>query len=229
MEHRKIIDKICKCLRLSESGNPHEAAMALRQAHRLMQRYRISEELVRKAIVEESVVDIGRAYTPPFWVLALANLVADTFDCRVFVARHYGRRPEYRFLGLDLIPELATYTFEVLLRQLTQAREEFVASLVPEAAGEESQRRGDVFAQAWLFRVARTVENFASNTEVLAAVDAHIQAVHGETVDLTREPVEPETDDYEDILYGMRAANEVSLFRSLVNQPSLRCLVKAPV
>jgi hypothetical protein len=228
VEHRKIIDKICKCLRLSESGNPHEAAMALRQAHRLMQKYRINEELVRKAIVEESVVDIGHAYTPPFWVLALANLVADTFDCRVFLARHYGRRPEYRFLGLDLIPELATYTFEVLLRQLTQARKEFITSLIPEAAG-ESQRRGDVFAQAWLFRVASTVVNFASNTDVLAAVDAHIKAVHGETVDLIREPVEPETDDYEDILSGMRAANDVSLFRSLVNQTSLRCLVKTPV
>ena len=226
MEHRKIIDKICKCLRLSESGNPHEAAMALRQAHRLMQKYRISEELVRQAVVEESVVDVGQAYTPPFWVLALANLVADTFDCRVFVARDYGRRPEYRFLGLDLIPELATYTFEVLLRQLTQTREEFIASLVV-AEDAEAQRRGDVFAQAWLFRVTRTVENFASNSEVLAAVDAHIRAEHGEPVDLSREPVAPENRDYEDILSGMRAANEVSLFRSLVNQPPLRGLVKA--
>ncbi len=226
MEHRKIIDKICKCLRLSESGNPHEAAMALRQAHRLMQKYRINEELVRKAIVEESVVDIGQSYTPPFWVLALANLVADTFDCRVFVARHYGRRPEYRFLGLDLTPELATYTFEVLLRQLAQAREQFVIGLGL-ADASESERRGDVFAQAWLFRVARTVENFASNTEVLAAVDAHIQAEHGETVDLRRDPVTPENADYEDILSGMRAANKVSLFRSLVNQPPLRGLAKA--
>ena len=226
MEHRKIIDKICKCLRLSESGNPHEAAMALRQANRLMHKYRISEDLVRKAIVEESVVDVGQAYTPPFWVLALANLVADTFDCRVFVARHYGRRPEYRFLGLDLSPELATYTFEVLLRQLTQAREEFIANLALEDEM-ESRRRGDVFAQAWLFRIARTVENFASNTEVLAAVDAHIQAEHGDTVDLSREPAQPENGDYEDILSGMRAANEVSLFRSLVNQPPLRGFVKA--
>jgi hypothetical protein len=226
VEHRKIIDKICKCLRLSESGNPHEAAMALRQANRLMQKYRVSEELVRKAIVEESVVDIGQTYTPPFWVLALANLVADTFECRVFVARHYGRRPEYRFLGLDLTPELATYTFEVLLRQLAQAREEFIAGL-DLADATESERRGDVFAQAWLFRVARTVDNFASSSEVLATVDAHIQAEHGETVDLTQEPVAPENRDYEDILSGMRAANEVSLFRSLVNQPPLRGLVKA--
>ena len=225
MQHRKIIDKICKCLRLSESGNPHEAAMALRQAHRLMQKYRISEELLRKAIVEESVVDVGEAYTPPFWVLALANLVADTFDCRVFVARHYGRRPEYRFLGLDLTPELASYTFEVLLRQLMQAREEFIASLALDEQA-ESRRRGDVFAQAWLFRVARTVESFASNTELLATVDAHIQAEHGETVDLSREPAQPAKGDYEDILCGMRAANEVSLYRSLVNQPPVRGLEK---
>ena len=33
MDQEKIIDKICKCLRLSESCNPNEAASALRQAH----------------------------------------------------------------------------------------------------------------------------------------------------------------------------------------------------
>ena len=226
MEHRKIIDKICKCLRLSESGNPNEAAMALRQAHSLMRKYRISEDLVREAIMAESVVDLGQAYTPPFWVLALANLVADTFDCRVFVARHYGRRPEYRFLGLDFSPELSTYTFEVLLRQLTDARNAFITSMTDEEQT-ESQRRGDVFAQAWLFRVAQTVRDFARNEEVLANVDAHIRAQHGETADLLQEPVQPENGDYEDILCGMQAANEVSLFRSLMNQPPIRGLVKA--
>ncbi len=226
MEHRKIIDKICKCLRLSESGNPYEAAMALRQAHRLMKKYRISEDLVREAIVAESVVDIGQAYTPPFWVLALANLVADTFDCRVFVARHYGRRPEYRFLGLDVSPELSSYTFEVLLRQLTEAREAFVSN-VTEVDDTEVQRRGDVFAQAWLFRVAQTVRDFARNEAILASVDAHIHAAHGETADISQEPAPADDGDYEDILCGMRAANDVSLFRSLVNQPPLRGLNKA--
>lgn len=226
MEHRKIIDKICKCLRLSESGNPYEAAMALRQAHRLMKKYRISEDLVREAIVAESVVDIGQAYTPPFWVLALANLVADTFDCRVFVARHYGRRPEYRFLGLDVSPELSSYTFEVLLRQLTEAREDFV-SRIAETDDTEVQRRGDVFAQAWLFRVAQTVRDFARNEAILASVDAHIHAEHGVTADISQEPAPADDGDYEDILCGMRAANDVSLFRSLVNQPPLRGLMKA--
>ena len=226
MEQRKIIDKICKCLRLSESGNPYEAAMALRQAHRLMRKYCISEDLVREAIVAESVVDVGQAYTPPFWVLALANLVADTFDCRVFVARHYGRRPEYRFLGLSFSPALSTYTFEVLLRQLTEAREAFISSETDEE-DTDAQRRGDVFAQAWLFRVAQTVRDFAHNQEVLASVDAHIRAEHGATADMPQEPAQPESGDYEDILCGMRAANEVSLFRSLVNQPPLRGLVKA--
>jgi len=226
VEQRKIIDKICKCLRLSESGNPYEATMALRQAHRLMRKHRISEELVRDAIVAESVVDVGQAYTPPFWVLALANLVADTFDCRVFVTRHYGRRPEYRFLGLDFSPELSTYTFEVLLRQLTKTREEFISGVTDEDDA-EIQRRGDVFAQAWLFRVAQTVRDFAHNEAVLASVDAHIRAEHGDTADLLQEPVQPDNGDYEDILCGMQAANEVSLFRSLVNQPPIRGLVKA--
>lgn len=38
-----IIDKISKCLALSKSANEHEAAIALRQAQALMQKYKISE------------------------------------------------------------------------------------------------------------------------------------------------------------------------------------------
>ncbi len=226
MDHAKVIDKICKCLRLSESGNPYEAALALRQAHRLMAAYGVSESELATARVTESGLDAGDAYSPPFWRLALANLVADAFDCRVLVQRRYGRRPAYRFLGLEYAPEVATYTFDVLLRQLEQARVEFCASLTDRDEAEQT-RRGDVFCQAWLFRVGRTVADFAGNPAARAAVDAHIQAEYGETADLLREPVAPAADDYEDILSGMRAAHGVSLLRSMRNRRPVRGLIKA--
>ncbi len=211
VEHAKIIDKIAKCLRLSDSGNPNEAAAALRQARRLMEKYRISEADVRLADIQESGVDTGTAYTPPFWVLALANLVAGAFDCRVILARRFGCRPEYRFIGVGHSAEVANYTFRVLLRQLERSRDRFVAALDDEDA--ERERRGDVFAQAWLFRVARTVNAFAGDPQVEETVAEHIRRRYGEVAEHAgAEPREAERADFEDILQGIRAADGVSLF-----------------
>ena len=217
MQKQKIIDKICKCLRLSESCNANEAASALRQAHRLMHKYNVTEEQILAANVAESSVGSGSRYSPPFWVLALSNVVAHAFDCRVLVARNYGCQPQFRFIGIDYSPEVATYTFTVLLRHLDQARSEFLADLALEDL-QESERRGDVFAQAWLFRVARTVADFVGSPEAREAIDCYIHENYGETADIFDAPsTDPLEKDYDDILCGMRAANEVALYRSMDN------------
>lgn len=43
MDKSKALDKIKKCLALSKSSNPHEAAAALRQAQKLMHAHDITE------------------------------------------------------------------------------------------------------------------------------------------------------------------------------------------
>ncbi len=42
----KILGKIKKCLALSSSDNPHEAAAAMRQAHALMAAHGVSAEQI---------------------------------------------------------------------------------------------------------------------------------------------------------------------------------------
>ncbi len=216
VDQRKIIEKIAKCLRLSDSANPNEAASALRQARRLMEKYRISEADLELADIQEAGFDTGNAYSPPFWVLALANLVANAFDCRVILARRFGCRPEYRFIGMGHSAEVATYTFKVLLRRLETARARFLAAL--EDTDDERERRADVFAQAWLFRVARTVERFAGDPRVEASVEAHIRRHYGEVDAHMAEPREAERADFDDILQGIRAADGVALFQPVRRQ-----------
>jgi len=106
-KNKKIIDKIYKCLRLSESGNPNEAALALRQATSMMKKYGISDAQVLAAEVTESTTQAGERFNPPFWALALANLIADAFQCRNLILRQYGRSPEFRFIGLGFKTEVA--------------------------------------------------------------------------------------------------------------------------
>ncbi|TDY01032.1 DUF2786 domain-containing protein [Thiohalophilus thiocyanatoxydans] len=218
MNNLKIIDKICKCLRLSESANPNEAAAALRQAHRLMRKHRISEDQIRAAGVAESVIDSGMRYNPPFWAVALSNLVCEAFDCRVLVSRRYGRSPEFRFIGLEQAPQVAGYCFSVLYRQLERAREQFVAGLAIESRAERD-RRGEVFVQAWLIRVARTVAEFSSEPATREAVDAYIREQYGDTGEQWyQDALQTAEQDYEAILSGMRAGDAVTLFRSIATR-----------
>ena len=51
----KVLGKIKKCLALSSSDNPHEAAAAMRQAHALMAAHGVSAEQITMA-------DIGEAH-----------------------------------------------------------------------------------------------------------------------------------------------------------------------
>lgn len=213
----KIIDKICKCLRLSESGNPNEAALALRQATSMMKKYGVSDAQIMAADVVESSIEAGERYNPPFWALALASIVSEAFECRHLIARQYGKRPEFRFIGLGFKAEVATYSYTVLHRYLSNALEDFKLSFKSETKhGElDENRRTEVFAQAWLFRVGKTVSEFVGENEDGIVIDEYIKEKYGEAVELTSHPTDTKSDDYGDILSGMRAANEVELYRSI--------------
>ena len=215
--NKKIIDKICKCLRLSESGNPNEAALALRQATSLMKKYGVSDAQILAAEVTEGTTFAGERYNPPFWALALANLVADAFQCRNLILRKYGRQPEFRFIGLGFKTEVATYSYTVLHRYLLRAIEIFTLSVEKDGKKDEVEenRRIEVFAQAWLFRVGRTVSDFIGDEADKEVIDEYIKQKYGETAELPGTATDTKNDDYDDILSGMRSADEVELYRSV--------------
>ena len=211
MDKHKIIDKILKCLRLSASGNPNEAAAALRQAQGLMRKYGVAEsDLLQVQVHEHSATSAGY-YNPPYWAVALSELVAEAFDCRAYIARQADQHPQFRFIGVDYSAEVAAYTFTHLYRQLRQARRAFIQALALEDA-REARRRGNVFAQAWLFHIARVVAEFAGNATQREAVDDYVQKEYGEPQAFAGDATDPQSQDYEVILSGLRAAHKVRLF-----------------
>jgi len=224
----KIIDKICKCFRLSESANPHEAAVALRQAIGLMQKYDINEEQVdahEPSInqMNETAVTSCSNLKPAYWILALSNLVAEAFDCRVYIVRKKQSKPEFVFIGADNRPEVASYLYTILYRSLGRARVQFMRGLDIQAKvgnlAKERRRRANIFAQAWLFRVSAKVKMFKANKQVSQKVgqpvDDYIHLKYGQTADYACNPVETNKPDFDDIIFGMRAAEGVNLLRPL--------------
>lgn len=223
MDKLKIIDKIQKCLRLSQSGNANESASALRQAQALMRKYDIEEAEVQVALVTEATASSAGYYNPPYWAVALSELVAQAFECRAYICQRENA-PEFRFIGMGAGSEVSAYTFTVLFRELRQARRRYLRDMELEDTLERS-RRGNVFAQAWLFRIAQTVAEFSRDSANHAAIDAYVQEHYGETHAWERPPTSPEHADYGVILSGLRAAATVSLVRPVENTVSPEVLV----
>ncbi len=236
----KIIDKICKCFRLAESANPNEAAAALRQAVGLMQKYDISEEQVDSHELSinqlnESSVSSCSTVKPAYWILALSNLVAEAFDCRVYIARKHQSKPEFIFIGTDNRPEVAGYLYTILYRSLGRARANFMRGLDLQAElkniAKERRRRANIFAQGWLFRVSIKVNMFKDNKKINnnfnQPVDDYVYQKYGHTADYVREPVKTKMPDYDDIIIGMQAAEDVYLLRPLKSTSKLLLTVSA--
>jgi hypothetical protein len=227
MNKKKIVDKIYKCLRLAESCNPNEAAAAMRQARGLMSKYGISQELVEAAPVAESTAPASSRYTPPFWLVALSDIVACAFGCRVYLTRSFGRGSEFRFIGVGASAEIASYTFTVLHRRLREARRIFMDRFDPDDKANRT-RQGDIFAQAWLYRVARYVSVFATDEEAGAAVDAYIDAHYGHIKEFDHAPEAPAATDMEAINMGLREGQRIKLYKPVREADNLGVLTAEP-
>lgn len=214
----KTIDKIQKCLRLSESANANEAASALRQAHLLMSKFHISEHEVVDLVRESSAHSAGY-FNPPYWAVALSDLIAQAFECRAYVQHREDNWPQFKFIGMGSSAEVAAYTFTYLYRVLRAARRSYMNEN-PLEDKEEHRRRGNVFAQAWLFHIAKTVAEFSFNGTYTEKIEEYVSAHYHETdeiKELQKEAADPEEADYEIIMSGWRAANKVSIYRPVVS------------
>lgn len=216
MKNKKIINKIFKCLRLSESNNPNESAAALRQAQRLMDLHGINEDQVESGHIVEVLTVKSQFVEPPYWLVALSELIGQAFSCRVYISRTKNKQSEFYFIGVDNRTELARYTFTVLQRLLARERRHFVRSL-SDMKKSEKTRRGNVFAQAWLFRITRTIVNFVSDPIIDKAIDAYVEKNFGVTKNIESTAAIPNTRDIMAISNGYKAAEGVSLFQPVNN------------
>lgn len=117
MADDKILDKIKKCLALASSANEHEAAAALRQAQKLMEQHGLTDQDVLASQASEAGAKAGAVTKPAQWEATLAARIANAFGCELVFSRRTWTTAEWRFIGAGSAPEVATYAYQVLLRQ----------------------------------------------------------------------------------------------------------------
>lgn len=186
----KILGKIKKCLALSSSDNPHEAAAAMRQAHALMTAHGVSAEQITMA-------DIGEAQAssrtmarnkPSKWEGALAAMVGKAFGCQLMLRRFavidqpkaIVNEGSYIFVGIKAQAQVAAYTFDVLARKCKKVRTAWIAKKLEGISSQRGGKRaatalGDEFAMGWVAQVTNVVRDFAHPEQVDAAIAAYIE------------------------------------------------------
>lgn len=166
----KILDKIKKCMALSTSGNEHEAEAALRQARKLMEMHGVTELDVQASQAEEQRAKAGAKTKPANWESALAGKVADAFACHLIFVNGW-RSSEWSFIGCGAAPEVASYTFSVLLRQAKRARDEYIKNRLKRCKTSTKTRRADLFSEGWVRSVVRAINAFAGTEEQTTAIN----------------------------------------------------------
>jgi len=176
MGSERIIRKIKHCLALSKSSNPDEAATALRQAQKLMHKHNINEFDTLSVDINEHRVNSTTKTNPPTWQYRLAGVVADAMGCAYHCAnwkRGSGGQSAFVFYGFDYQPEIAAYALEVLLRQVTQERKQYVANMDIDFSRYEKRRHGDYFCAGWVKGVDDVVQAFALPEQQEKAIEKY--------------------------------------------------------
>ena len=159
-ELERVIRKIKHCLALSASSNEHEAAAAMRQAQKLMAKYRLTETQV-------NLSDVGMAHGAQAkskretWECLLSTVVGEVFECRpltsiTWCSRSLRRVEKAVFVGVRPAPEIAKYAYDTLHRQCVIARKAYTDKVrrgeLPTSKA-SPKTRGNHFALYWVGEV----------------------------------------------------------------------------
>lgn len=161
MSH-KALEKIKKCLALAKSSNPNEAATALRQAQALMKKYGVTDETLELSDVESCTVSAGDGKKPPNYIAMLITLVKQAFAVDAVYKSHQDffdstYKSNVDFIGFNEAPEIASYAYDVLLRQLKKGRSDYLKTLNSRLKRTTKIKRGDLYAEGWIVAVRKQV------------------------------------------------------------------------
>ena len=184
MNKKEIIEKIKKCLALSQSTNQHEAALALKQAQALMAKYDIDANDADLLGIQDFETDGSGSHRPPKYEVILAQSIAKMMDCKVILTwklkrtRHGGSKyvTQWTFYGFDPVAEIAGYAFDVLYRKCKSARTEYIQTKLNRVQIRTNKiKRADLFAEGWVLEATQAARKIKPNTEKLKQIEAYTE------------------------------------------------------
>lgn len=179
----RILRKIEKCIALSKSSNKHEAGTALRHAQQLMEQHGINEIGIAASKIDRIAVKAAAGKTPPRWLNNLTSLINAAFGTAVVYesrsVNNGGWRSDFAFLGERSQVRIASYSFEVLQRQLVNDRSRFLANMNKRAKRLTKTRRADAYAMAWVAGAYEHIVAIKKTDDMVAAIEHFKENYYG--------------------------------------------------
>ncbi|MDF7669854.1 DUF2786 domain-containing protein [Orbaceae bacterium ESL0721] len=161
--NEKYIEKIKKLLALAKSTNPHEAALAMQRALKLMAEHNINSNDVELSKINESMAERTPTDSEkqPSYVGMLANVICSSFGVQgYFNYNDETNHTTVSFYGMNERPQLAAYAFDVLVRLITKARKEFLNSQNKRVKKSTKMSRADQFCIGWISGIYNALSKF---------------------------------------------------------------------
>ena len=229
MNKKAVIEKIKKCLALSKSANQHEAAAALRQAMAFMEKYKIdADDPELLGIAEASILGSG-SQKPTVFEAVLANAIAQMMGCKVILSGDikitkdlsFKKVAAWKFIGFDPAPEIASYAFDVLFRQLKKARSVFISENLKRVQIKANKvKRADLFCEGWVIEATKLVSDLNPNKEKMEQIQAYVQQKHNvrnsEPTDRNKK-TNTNTDRAQNDLHAGRQAGKTAKLKNAMN------------
>ena len=214
MNKEKVLDKIKKCLALSQSANEHEAAQALKQAQALMEKYEVNAVDIALSEVSEQKADREMAFKLANWQWSVANMIADIFGCQ-----SYKRGKTMMFYGVGNRAEISAYAFDVVYRQISADRRKFLKTCRARKPAHRTYL-ADQFCDGWIMGAWETVKKFEMPDEEKAVMDRYAKKEHSDMVEAkTRDAkssiLQGSTMEYEAVAQGMESGKQVQLHHAM--------------
>lgn len=215
---QKILERVAKCFALAKDAGaaPNEAETALRQARKLMQQHDLMDTDVQAVLASEALVATGTRRAPADWLHKLALACAHAFDCDPIACRERRLGWAFKFIGIGLGPEMASYAYSALHQQLIAARKAYVRSL-NRCKLATKRRRGQLFAEAWIDAVSIRVNEFAQDKplETQQVIDAYVRSYHPDLKTSDLEYLEAKGHDIRAVYQGFKVGAQAQLNRGV--------------
>jgi hypothetical protein len=214
-ERARLLEKIKKCLALSASPEPHEAAAAMRQAQKLMALIGVTAEEATAPEMADALVKTREGFGRCLYMSELCHLVERCFGVHTIFERNPGSaaRLNVRYVGPRGLAELAEYTHRVCQRAMDAAWRRHLDERPDHrmASGKRSS-----FYVGWVMGVRDKVEAMAISDEQRASFDRWVLARYGA---LDKQEMDDRKLDIRAAREGLRAAEDFSINRPVGAEP----------
>lgn len=229
---KKYLAKIQKLMRLAENtSSPAVAANALSKAQAFMKEHGLSESEITLSEIStsESKSAPSDAEKLPRYMSFLCSTIEKAFAVKCLVSWRltpsFTRKRVVKFYGLDGRDVAAAYIFDVLTRQIKQARKEFQISHCGRLPAKRKAQLADQFCEGWASGAYHAVQELVISEEQESKMSAYAEKLNNEGVGEAKTRKSKDADKPSHAKYlGYREGMHAKVFHGVngqSNSPSL--------